>query len=515
MRLSTWYHSCGIGLVLMLLVLGCSNQGGGTSGNMTEVRVRVGQILQQSQTRQGAPSFGHAALAQSQRAAGLPSDITQLLLHVTHNTQEIPGSPWSIPLDTAEVRLALRPGRTYQLSVEALNQRHMVVLRGETQLQIVAQSSMEVAVPLVTQETVILAAMQAVQATTGGDVVVTDPQSPVQGLRITIPPAALPQNTTVLVMEVSNPQGIPAPPRAAGQIVELMANGVTFLQPVVVTFPYDAALVGALGLDETTLRLWRYNTSAGQWAPVPQQQLDTTRRVLVAQLTSFSLYAVSGPPDVSASNRQPVADAQTRTTLEDTALAVVLTGSDPDNQPLSFRLLTTPGQGTLTGTPPNLLYTPAPGFHGQSSFTFVVHDGLVDSVPGMVTLNVLAVNDPPVVATPFMDVQVQAADTETGRALDLYTIFTDADLGAGLDTLQFAVVHNASPALVEARVDGSSLRLTYTPQTNGVARLTVRATDSAGHSADATLTITLDRTYAFRLNVSRLNDVSQLLQRAE
>jgi predicted outer membrane repeat protein len=65
--------------------------------------------------------------------------------------------------------------------------------------------------------------------------------------------------------------------------------------------------------------------------------------------------------------------------------ALTLTVTSP-YLPLSYSNLTTPVHGTLTGTPPNLTYTPATGYTGADSFTFTVTDsaGFTDSA--MVTL---------------------------------------------------------------------------------------------------------------------------------
>ena len=81
------------------------------------------------------------------------------------------------------------------------------------------------------------------------------------------------------------------------------------------------------------------------------------------------------------------------------ATAVTLTGSDPDSDPLTYNVATGPAHGALTGTAPNLTYTPAPDFNGGDSFTFTVNDGTVDSAPATVSITVTPVNDPPI-ATP-------------------------------------------------------------------------------------------------------------------
>ena len=91
-------------------------------------------------------------------------------------------------------------------------------------------------------------------------------------------------------------------------------------------------------------------------------------------------------------NQAPTANPQTVAVVQNTPRSITLTGSDPENSPLTFTVLTGPTSGTLTGTPPNLIYFPAPGFLGTATFTFKVNDGSLDSAPATVTLNV---NPPP------------------------------------------------------------------------------------------------------------------------
>ncbi|HEU5334636.1 MAG TPA: Ig-like domain-containing protein, partial [Terriglobales bacterium] len=99
---------------------------------------------------------------------------------------------------------------------------------------------------------------------------------------------------------------------------------------------------------------------------------------------------------VRAINRPPSANAQAVTTDEGAAKAITLTGSDPDGDPLTYAVVTNPAHGTLSGTAPNLTYTPALNYSGADSFTFKVNDGTVDSAPATVTITVRAVNRAPV-----------------------------------------------------------------------------------------------------------------------
>src|SRR6185436_4761368 len=58
-------------------------------------------------------------------------------------------------------------------------------------------------------------------------------------------------------------------------------------------------------------------------------------------------------------NHPPLANAQTVTAQIGVPLPITLTGSDPDGDPLAFSITTLPVWGTLSGTPPNVIYTAA------------------------------------------------------------------------------------------------------------------------------------------------------------
>jgi hypothetical protein len=51
-----------------------------------------------------------------------------------------------------------------------------------------------------------------------------------------------------------------------------------------------------------------------------------------------------------------------------------LVGSDADGDALTFGF-SSPGHGTLSGTPPNLIYTPSLNFIGTDSFTYKAGTG--------------------------------------------------------------------------------------------------------------------------------------------
>ncbi len=91
------------------------------------------------------------------------------------------------------------------------------------------------------------------------------------------------------------------------------------------------------------------------------------------------------PPD----NYPPTADGQSLVLYGAASTSVTLTGDDFENAPLTFVVTRTPAKGTLSGTPPNLSYTPNPGESGTDTFAFKVNDGTMDSDEAEVFLSLV------------------------------------------------------------------------------------------------------------------------------
>lgn len=88
-------------------------------------------------------------------------------------------------------------------------------------------------------------------------------------------------------------------------------------------------------------------------------------------------------------NQAPTAADQVVPVAYQTATPVVLGGSDPDSDPLTYAVATQPAHGDLSGQVPNLTYTPDAGFSGDDSFTFTASDGTLSDT-GTVSLEVSA-----------------------------------------------------------------------------------------------------------------------------
>ena len=181
---------------------------------------------------------------------------------------------------------------------------------------------------------------------------------------------------------------------------------------------------------------------------------------------------------VTPVNDPPAALAQSRSTSEDVALPITLGGSDLEGDGLSFAIVSGPAQGTLSGTPPDLTYTPGPDFNGADSFSFRANDGALDSAPATVSITVTPVNDAPA-ATP------QALSTAEEAPLPV----TLAGVDLEADPLTFAVV--SPPA--HGTLSGTPPNLTYTPAPDyhGADAFTFRANDGALSSAPASISLTV------------------------
>ena len=66
-----------------------------------------------------------------------------------------------------------------------------------------------------------------------------------------------------------------------------------------------------------------------------------------------------------------------------------------DGDPLTYEVTAGPGNGSLSGTAPDLTYTPDPGFVGTDTFEYRVNDGTVWSATSVVTINVNATSTLP------------------------------------------------------------------------------------------------------------------------
>jgi sugar lactone lactonase YvrE len=88
---------------------------------------------------------------------------------------------------------------------------------------------------------------------------------------------------------------------------------------------------------------------------------------------------------------QPAATAGTAAVEEDSSVAITLSGTTSTGNSLTYTIASSPANGTLSGTAPNLTYTPNLGFYGTDSFTFIATDAYSkrpNSAPATISITV-------------------------------------------------------------------------------------------------------------------------------
>jgi DNA-binding beta-propeller fold protein YncE len=162
-------------------------------------------------------------------------------------------------------------------------------------------------------------------------------------------------------------------------------------------------------------------------------------------------------------NDPPVTSNQSVQTDEDVPLNITLNATDVENDSLTYQVVTSPSHGVLSGSAPNLTYTPDQNYFGTDDFLFRAYDGADYGASNTVSITVNPVNDPPVAYsmnfttpedTPFGTDAIVASDIEgdaltyilvappshgalSGAVPDL--IYTPAADYVGSDSIRFKV----------------------------------------------------------------------------
>ena len=183
-------------------------------------------------------------------------------------------------------------------------------------------------------------------------------------------------------------------------------------------------------------------------------------------------------------NDAPAVADQSFTSTGGAAVPLTLHAIEPDGDGLSYSILTNPANGVLSGTAPNLTYTPNTGFAGTDTFTWRASDGTLDSLVATVTIAATPPNRTPVAHAggPYI------GDLGAGVTFD-GSGSSDADTVYG-DTLTYqwtiAGVHvltDGPLAAVPAALIGTLGPGAFTVD------LTVTDSTGWGHTAQTTLTV--------------------------
>ncbi|WP_416311187.1 retention module-containing protein [Pseudomonas sp. W03] len=227
------------------------------------------------------------------------------------------------------------------------------------------------------------------------------------------------------------------------------------------------------------------NPATGEYTYTPSKDYNGTDSftVVVSDGKGGSVESVVNI-EVTPVNDAPVAEDQSKTTAEDTAISDKIVATDVDQDTLSFTLKSgaEPKHGTLELDPVTgeYTYTPAKDYNGTDTFTVVVSDGKGGSVESVVNIEVTPVNDAPVA-------EDQSKTTAEDTAVSDKIVATDVDQ----DTLSFTLKSGAEPKHGTLELNPATGEYTYTPAKdyNGTDTFTVVVSDGKGGSVESVVNI--------------------------
>ncbi len=194
-------------------------------------------------------------------------------------------------------------------------------------------------------------------------------------------------------------------------------------------------------------------------------------------------------------NAPPVANNDSVSTTTNNAVTFDprTNDTDPNGDALTISSAANGTHGTVTvnsGT--SLTYTPASGYAGSDSFTYVLSDGHGGTATGTVSVTVTGSNSAP---TAVNDSQYIFATYNGGAAIHPHQTFDPRtnDTDPDSDTLTITGVTNGARGTVTT--SGTTVTYTYTPSVisylDDTDSYTYTISDGHGHTATATVSVTI------------------------
>jgi hypothetical protein len=206
--------------------------------------------------------------------------------------------------------------------------------------------------------------------------------------------------------------------------------------------------------------------------------------------------------DITAQpNQRPLAIGESFVIPEDSVLDTRLLESllandlDPEGQPLSLRVTMQPARGTLVTLPGgHITYTPPRDDVGSVNFEYVVNDGVLDSLPVQVAIQITALNDAPVAAGDAYNLPATGAlEVNAGQGVLANDVDPDGD------TLLVTVAQPPALGILNLALNGGFLYTRPTSPTGPITfRYRIRDPDGLESQADVTINVTAPTDVVFK-----------------
>ena len=240
------------------------------------------------------------------------------------------------------------------------------------------------------------------------------------------------------------------------------------------SYSYTLTAVDTVGDTLTysalNIPIWlSFDTATGNLTGVPNRDNIGSHAIELKVTDAAGLFATQAfTLDVNATNSAPVASDTSVTLDEDGSLSISFSATDPENDVLSFEVLTQPISGKLDKHGSVWLYTPEADFNGDDSISFIAKDAELSSQPGVVSIKVNPINDEP---NAVDDSYSQSVSTDSSYILAVLDNDTDVDG----DTL---TIDGAAADVGDVQIVASQLK--YQAPTDFVGPVTLRYTISDG-----------------------------------
>ena len=120
---------------------------------------------------------------------------------------------------------------------------------------------------------------------------VDNPESPVYGTRLVVPPGALSYNETIYIGEATSVPSMSEEMMPLGKVIDFGPSGTVFNVPVTIKIPYtNEDLEKAGGITPQELKVYTYDEASQQWESIPIDEVDEMAKLLICEVDHFSLY---------------------------------------------------------------------------------------------------------------------------------------------------------------------------------------------------------------------------------